>query len=205
MRINRGLFSGNHPILTSLCPRHPKDGGCTRHEFSLTNTEPTNSPSRFIKSAAGIKRKSIQKEVEMVNISLRDSETHFDQRPSHRPVSRAVRDALAHAQDCVRDYNDRLNEIINNGIPGIDWTEITLLADQANEAEKLLREARCAELNPTIRSQNHHFIEPPPGPGIMVSLIPDQECTCKPDSDACPACKEVIRQKYGDDIPFGGE
>ena len=84
----------------------------------------------------------------MANISLRDKETHFDQRPSHRPVSRAVRDALAHAQDCVRDYNDRLNEIINNGIPGIDWTEITLLANRANEAEKALDEARDDALNP---------------------------------------------------------
>ena len=114
----------------------------------------------------------------MVNISLRDKETHFDQRPSHRPVSRAVRDALAYAQDCVREYNDLINKMYTPGTPHPGMAEVTRLADQANEAEKLLREARCAELN---------------------------ECSCKPDSDACPVCVEANRQKYGDDIPFRGE
>ena len=119
----------------------------------------------------------------MVNISLRDKETQGDQRPSHRPVSKAVRDALAHAQDCVREYNDRLNEIINNGIPGIDWTEVTLLANRANEAEAALELARDIALNPEKY----------------------QECSCTPDSDACPVCVAANRQKYGDDIPFRGE
>jgi len=122
----------------------------------------------------------------MVNISLRDKETHFDQRPSHRPVSRAVRDALAHAQDCVRDYNDRLNEIINNGIPGIDWTEVTLLANRANEAEAALELARDIALNPEKY----------------------QECTCLPDLPdgrcfpLCPVCKADIDRQDG--IPFEG-
>jgi len=114
----------------------------------------------------------------MVNISLRDKETHFDQRPSHRPVSRAVRDALAHAQDCVREYNDRIDEMFTPGTPHPDWTEIARLGSQANAAEMALAEARDAALN---------------------------ECSCKPDSDACPVCVAANRQKYGDEIPFRGE
>ena len=120
----------------------------------------------------------------MVNISLRDKETHFDQRPSHRPVSKAVRDALAYAQDCVREYNDRIDEMFTPGTPHPDWTEIARLGSQANAAEMALVEARDAALNDD-------------------SL---QECTCRPDADyLCPVCKAYTDAKYGDDIPFRGE
>ena len=114
----------------------------------------------------------------MVNISLRDKETHFDQRPSHRPVSRAVRDALEYAHNCAQEFNDMINKMYTPGTPHPGMKEITRLANRANDAEKALREARWAALN---------------------------ECSCKPDSDACNVCVAANRQKYGDDIPYGGE
>jgi hypothetical protein len=30
----------------------------------------------------------------------------------------------------------------------------------------------------------------------------DDECTCKPDGDACPACVRSNAKRFGDDIPF---
>ena len=114
----------------------------------------------------------------MVNISLRDKETQGDQRPSHRPVSKAVRDALAYAHQCAVDFNDLINKMYTPGTPHPEWAEITRLANRANEAEKALDEARHDALN---------------------------DCSCTPDSDACPVCVAANRQKYGDDIPFRGE
>jgi len=33
-----------------------------------------------------------------------------------------------------------------------------------------------------------------------------QECSCRPqDALLCPVCLEYTKEKYGDDIPFGGE
>ena len=29
-----------------------------------------------------------------------------------------------------------------------------------------------------------------------------QECECEPFGDACPACVEYIKTKYGEEIPF---
>ena len=84
----------------------------------------------------------------MVNISLRNSETQGDRKPTHRKVPRAVMDALAHAQDCVREYNDRIDEMFTPGTPHPDWTEIARLGSQANAAEMALVEARDAALNP---------------------------------------------------------
>ena len=31
----------------------------------------------------------------------------------------------------------------------------------------------------------------------------ENDCTCLPDADACPNCREVIRTKYGEEIPYG--
>ena len=84
----------------------------------------------------------------MVNISLRDSETHFDQRPSHPPVSRAVRDALAYANKCEREFKDMINEMYTPGTPHPGTPKIIRMADQANAAWKALGEARDAALNP---------------------------------------------------------
>jgi hypothetical protein len=28
------------------------------------------------------------------------------------------------------------------------------------------------------------------------------DCTCTPNSDACPACKRYLHDNYGDEIPF---
>ena len=114
----------------------------------------------------------------MVNISLRDKETQGDRRPSHRPVSRAVRDALAHAIRKMAEYDAYIEQTLNNPDAPIDWTEAEYMAGRANDAERELLVARDAALN---------------------------ECSCKPDSDACPVCVAANRQKYGDDIPFGGE
>ena len=118
----------------------------------------------------------------MVNISLRDSETHFDQRPSHRPVSKAVRDALEYAHQCAVDFNDLINKMYTPGTPHPAWTEIARLADRANEAEKELRETRLAALN---------------------------ECSCGHDPNredaTCPVCiasNADSRERYG--IPFEG-
>jgi hypothetical protein len=30
-------------------------------------------------------------------------------------------------------------------------------------------------------------------------------CTCQPDGDACPVCCNRNRERYGDEIPYGGE
>ena len=34
-----------------------------------------------------------------------------------------------------------------------------------------------------------------------------QECSCRPQDDAylCPVCVRYTKEKYGDDIPYGGE
>ena len=120
----------------------------------------------------------------MVNISLRDSETHFDRKPSHKIAPKAVRDALDYAHNCAQEFNDMINKMYTPGTPHPGMTEITRLANQANDAEKALREARWAALNDD-------------------SL---QECTCRPDADyLCPVCKAYTDAKYGDDIPFRGE
>ena len=120
----------------------------------------------------------------MVNISLRDGETWHDRKPTHRKVPKAVLKALEYATNCAHEFNQELNRELNKGsLAGrIEWTEINRLAAKANEAEELLDAARELALNP----------EP-------------EECACTPDSDACPVCVEANRQKYGDDIPIGGE
>ena len=38
------------------------------------------------------------------------------------------------------------------------------------------------------------------------ALLRQQECTCRPqDALLCPSCLEYTREKYGDDIPYGGD
>ena len=91
----------------------------------------------------------------MVNISLRDKETWHDQKPSHRPTPKAVLVAKEHAHNCTREYNERLNAELNKGEAGgvIGWTDVTILANRANDAERELLAARELALN-TCKHEN---------------------------------------------------
>ena len=118
-----------------------------------------------------------------------ETTTWHDQRPTHRKVPKAVLEALEYATNCAHEFNEELNKELNKGsLAGrIEWTEINRLANKANDAEDALDAARELALNPE----------------------PDEECSCGHDpnrEDAiCPVCVEANRQKYGDDIPIGGE
>jgi hypothetical protein len=116
-----------------------------------------------------------------------DNTTWHDQRPSHKPIPKAVVVANEHAIIARKVYDDYIEEMLNNGIPGIDWTEVDYLSKRANDAEQQLEHARHEALNP-------------------------DECTCLPDlpdgrvnagrGTVCPAC---AAEPYDDTIPFGGE
>ena len=103
--------------------------------------------------------------------------TQHDQKPSHRKVSAAVTVANEHAIVARKVYDDYITEMLDNGITGIDWTEAEYLAKKANDAEDALDQARHEALN---------------------------ECSCTPDSDACPVCVADNKERYGDSIPFSG-
>jgi hypothetical protein len=60
-----------------------------------------------------------------------------------------------------------------------NWSEVERLARIANDAVRQLGQARHEALNP-------------------------DECTCKPEGDACPVCVGDNKDRYGDTIPFGG-
>ncbi len=85
--------------------------------------------------------------------------------------------ASKHAEIAKKVYNDYINEMLNNGVPGIEWTEVDKLAKIANEADRNLLQAKHDALN---------------------------ECTCEPDGDACIVCVNSNRQRHGDTIPYGG-
>ena len=104
--------------------------------------------------------------------------TMHDYKPTHPPVSKAVRVAAEHAIIARKEYDDYIDWVLNNGIPGIEWTEAEYLANRANDADDALKQARNKALN---------------------------ECSCTPLSDACSVCVAGNRHKYGDSIPFGGE
>ena len=102
-----------------------------------------------------------------------DNTTWHDQRPSHKPVAHAVIVAAEHARITQQVYDDYIEEMLNNGVPGIEWTEVDKLAERANDADRELEAARYDALNP-------------------------QECTCLPDlpdgrvnggrGTLCPVC-----------------
>ena len=120
----------------------------------------------------------------MVNISLRDKETWHDQKPSHPPVPKPVLDALEHAHNCTREYNERLNAELNKGEAGgvIDWTDVTILANRANDAERELLAARELALN---------------------------TCTCSHDPNredaTCPVCVAANRERSDGEIFYGSD
>jgi len=104
--------------------------------------------------------------------------TQHDCKPSHPPVSKAVRVAAEHARITQQVYDEYWYYVRNHAWCDINWPVMESLANRANLANDDLLEARDIALN---------------------------ECSCKPDSDACPVCVAANRQKYGDDIPFRGE
>ena len=109
-----------------------------------------------------------------------EKETTFDQVSSRRPVPQAVRTAKEHADIAQKQYDDYVEWCLNNGEPGMEWTELERLAEVANDADKELLEARDLALN---------------------------SCTCTPDlpdgrsGRVCAVCVAA----NGDSIPFGGE
>ena len=110
--------------------------------------------------------------------------TWDEQKPSHPPVSKAVRVAAEHARITQQVYDEYWYYVRNHAWCGINWPVMESLANRANMANDDLLEARNIALNDD-------------------SL---QECTCRPDADyLCPVCKAYTDAKYGDDIPYGGE
>jgi hypothetical protein len=83
----------------------------------------------------------------MTNTDGIEYTTMHDYKPTHPPVSKAVLVAIENAADTQAEYDDYVNEMLNNGIPGIDWTELERLADIANDADRELLLARDIALN----------------------------------------------------------
>ena len=109
-----------------------------------------------------------------------DNRTWHDQKPSHKPVPHAVSVAEEHARIARKVYDDYIEDCLNDPGNPLDWPEIDRLGRIANEAESTLLAARHEALNP-------------------------DECTCKPDGDACPVCVGDNKDRYGDTIPYGGD
>ena len=109
-----------------------------------------------------------------------DNTTWHDQRPSHKPIPKAVVVANKHAIIARKVYGDYIEYCLNNPYDPLNWTEDDYLSKRANDAEERAEQARHEALNP-------------------------DECTCKPDGDACPVCIGDNKDRYGDTIPFGGE
>ena len=104
--------------------------------------------------------------------------TWHDQKPSHKPISKAVIVANEHAIIARTVFDKYVEDCLNDPDRPLNWSEIDYLGKRANDAEDRAEKARHEALNP---------------------------CTCTPLSDACPVCKADIDRKYGDSIPFGGE
>ena len=89
-----------------------------------------------------------------------------------------VKVAFAIAEVAVSQYDEYVEYGLHHD--GWNWEILDYLAQRANNSERQLEQARHEALNP-------------------------DECTCKPDGDACPVCVGDNKPRYGDSIPFGGE
>ncbi len=119
----------------------------------------------------------------MTNTDGIEYTTMHDYKPTHKPVPLAVTQAARRADEAQKEYDDNVDEQMNNGEPDWDWTELKRLAEIANDADRELLLARDKALNP------------------------EKECTCTPDlpdgrsGRVCAVCVAA----NGDDIPIGGE
>lgn len=93
-------------------------------------------------------------------------------------TSNSVAVAYEHSEIARKVYNDHINYVLNNVDVEWNWPEVDRLAAIANDADRELEAARDRALN---------------------------ECSCTPNSDACPVCLADNRERYGDSIPFGME
>ena len=73
--------------------------------------------------------------------------TWHDQRPSHRKVPKAVIEAGKHADKMQKEYDDYVEVMLHDGIPGIDWDKMEVMAQRANDADRELLLARDIALN----------------------------------------------------------
>ena len=123
-----------------------------------------------------------------------DNTTWHDQRPSHKPIPKAVVVANEHAIIARKVYDDYIEYCLNNPYDPLNWTEIDKLAKKSNDADQRLEQARHEALNP-----DECTCKPVTD---MCSACSTDPCTCKPDGDACPVCVGDNKQRYGDRIPF---
>ncbi len=87
--------------------------------------------------------------------------------------------AFEKAEIADEQYRSYWDYCMHSGDP-VNYNEVDRLAAIANDADRELLAARHEALNP-------------------------DECTCKPDGDACPVCVADNKERYGDTIYFGGE
>ncbi len=87
--------------------------------------------------------------------------------------------AHEHAEIADKVYDDYIDWMLNNGIPGIEWTELDRLAKIANDADTAWLAAKHAALN---------------------------ECYCSTRMEMegilCAVCLADSRRRHGDAIPF---
>ena len=74
--------------------------------------------------------------------------TWDEQKPSHPPVSKAVRVAAEHAKITQQVYDEYWYYVRNHAWCDINWPVMESLANRANMANNDLLEARHAALNP---------------------------------------------------------
>ena len=83
----------------------------------------------------------------MTNTDGIEYTTVHDYKPTHPPVSKAVLVAKKHADKMQAEYDAYVEEMLNDGKPGIDWTELERYAEIANDADRALLVARDKALN----------------------------------------------------------
>ena len=71
-----------------------------------------------------------------------DNTTWHDQRPSHKPIPKAVVVANEHAIIARKVYDDYIEYCLNNPYDPLNWTEIDKLAKKSNDADQRLEQAK---------------------------------------------------------------
>ena len=83
----------------------------------------------------------------MTNTDGIEYETTFEQKPTHRPVPRAVRVAAEHARITQQVYDEYWYYVRNHSWCDINWPVMESLANRANMANDDLLAARDEALN----------------------------------------------------------